>query len=381
MLLTVKVKLLPNSEQKQQLLATMEAFNKACDMVSVDAFACRCFNKFAIQAKLYRRIREEFRLSAQLTVRCISKVVESYQTDIMNIRERNKRKAPDMPKEELVVHTFRPHSAMVYDQRILSWKGLDNVSITSLDGRLIIPTVVRGKYAPLEMSRVKGQADLIYIDGRFYLCVIVDVPEEAPITPDGYLGIDLGVVNLAVDSDGNTYEGKRVEESRQKYGLLKAKLQGVGTKSAKKHLVKVSKKESKFKADENHRISKAVVSLAKGTGRGIALEELTHINARSTVMKAQRDSRSKWAFSQLRKFIAYKAALAGVPLVIIDPRNTSRQCSACGHIDEKNRPTRSDFCCVSCGHSENADLNAAKNIRNRAAIIQPMVVRRAGEAA
>ena len=67
--------------------------------------------------------------------------------------------------------------------------------------------------------------------------------------------------------------------------------------------------------------------------------------------------------------------LAGVPLVIIDPKNTSRQCNVCGHIDEKNRPTRSEFCCVSCGHSENADLNAAKNIRNRAAIIQPMVVR------
>ena len=118
-----------------------------------------------------------------------------------------------------------------------------------------------------------------------------------------------------------------------------------------------------------------MVSLAKGTGRGIALEELTHINVRSTVRKAQRDSRSKWAFSQLRQFIAYKARLAGVPLVIIDPKNTSRQCNVCGHIDEKNRPTRSEFCCVSCGHSENADLNAAKNIRNRAAIIQPMVVR------
>jgi len=118
-----------------------------------------------------------------------------------------------------------------------------------------------------------------------------------------------------------------------------------------------------------------VVSQAKGTGRGIALEELTHINVRSTVAKAQRDSRSKWAFSQLRLFIAYKAMLAGIPLVIIDPKNTSRQCSACGHIDEKNRPTRADFRCVCCGHSENADLNAAKNIRNRAAIIQPMVVR------
>ena len=111
------------------------------------------------------------------------------------------------------------------------------------------------------------------------------------------------------------------------------------------------------------------------------MEELTHINVRSTVAKAQRDSRSKWAFSQLRRFIAHKAMLAGVPLVIIDPRNTSLQCSACGHIDKKNRPTRSDFRCVCCGHSENADLNAAKNIRNRAAIIPPIVVRPAGEAA
>ena len=346
MLLTVKVKLLPNNEQKQQLLATMERFNEACDMVSVDAFACRCFNKFAIQAKLYRRIREEYRLSAQLAVRCISKVVESYKADITNIRERNKRRKADEPVIELAVHTFRPHSAIVYDQRILSWKGPDMVSITALDGRLIIPAVVGGKYAPLEMSRVKGQADLIYVDRQFYLCVIVDVPEEAPITPDGFLGVDLGIVNLAMDNDGHAFEGQQVEENRQKYGLIKKKLQGVGTKSAKKHLKKVSKKESRFKADENHRISKAVVSLAKGSGRGIALEELTYINVRSTVRKAQRDSRSKWAFSQLRQFIAYKAMLAGVPLVIIDPKNTSRQCSACGHIAKANRPTQSEFCCV-----------------------------------
>jgi len=182
MLLTVK--LLPNSEQKQQLLATMEKFNEACDLVSEEAFACRCFDKFSIQAKLYKRIREEYRLSAQLAVRCISKVVESYQADIANIRERNQRRKADEPVIELTVHTFHPHSAIVYDQRILSWKGLDKVSITSLDGRRIIPIVVGGKYAPLEMSRVKGQADLIYVDRQFYLCAIVDVPEEAPITPD-----------------------------------------------------------------------------------------------------------------------------------------------------------------------------------------------------
>ena len=82
---------------------------------------------------------------------------------------------------------------------------------------------------------------------------------------------------------------------------------------------------------------------------------------------------SGWAFHQLRAFIEYKAELAGIPVVKVDPRNTSRTCNACGHCDKANRQSQSQFVCRSCGHSDNADYNAAKNIRDRGYVNVPMV--------
>jgi len=72
-----------------------------------------------------------------------------------------------------------------------------------------------------------------------------------------------------------------------------------------------------------------------------------------------------WSFNQLRQFIAYKTALAGVQVVYVDPHNTSRTCPACGLVDARNRPTQARFQCVSCGLAGLADLIAAENIRVR----------------
>jgi transposase len=69
----------------------------------------------------------------------------------------------------------------------------------------------------------------------------------------------------------------------------------------------------------------------------------------------------------------YKAILAGVPVIFVDPRNTSRECDSCGHTDKKNRKTQSEFLCLHCGHSDHADRNAAKIIRKRALVNAPMV--------
>src|SRR5439155_1156300 len=99
-------------------------------------------------------------------------------------------------------------------------------------------------------------------------------------------------------------------------------------------------------------------------------EDLTHIRARITARKQQRSVLSAWAFHQLRFFLDYKCVDAGLPLVAVDPRNTSRTCPACGCVDKRNRTSQADFKCVQCGLSGHADLFAAENIR-RAAVSQP----------
>jgi transposase len=74
----------------------------------------------------------------------------------------------------------------------------------------------------------------------------------------------------------------------------------------------------------------------------------------------------------MRAFVQYKAQLAGVIVVAVDPRYTSQACNVCGYVDKRNRPDQATFCCVSCRHAAPADFNAACNIRDRAAVIQPM---------
>jgi IS605 OrfB family transposase len=341
--LTMQLKLLPLPAQADAMLRTMERFNAACDALAEVAFANRCANKFELQKLAYHGIRRDFGLAAQMTVRAIAKVVEAYKRD------------------KDIQPTFRPHGAIVYDQRILSWKGADRVSILTNDGRQIMPWVC-GAYQTATLERARGQADLIYRDGMFFLYVTVDVGDVPMGDPAEYLGVDLGLRNIAADSDGETFCGAHNASLRRRHARLRRKLQRKGTKSARRLLKARRAKEAGFARNVNHRISKIIVRKAKDTGRGIAVEDLKGIRDRITVRKPQRRAHSSWSFAQLRSFLTYKAALAGVPLIAVDPRYTSQTCPACGCIDRKNRPTRDRFVCISCAHAGASDTTAAGNI-------------------
>lgn len=355
MLLTVRTKLLTTPEQHDVLLQTMEVFNETCNFISEYAYTNRVFGKYDIHKHLYYEIRRRTWLSSEMVVRAIGKVAETYRTD------------------RHTTHVFDLHGPAVYDQRVLSYKAADQISIWALGGRIRVP-IRYGEYRKLDLKRVRGQADLFYVKGTFYLMIVVDIPEDDALDCDnGFLGVDLGIVNIATTSDGKTFSGDKCTSVRKHYAELRSGLQSVGTRSAKNRLRKISGRESRFKTDTNHCISKTIVETAKGTDRAIAIEDLTGIRNRGTVSKAVRESIGKWAFYQLRKFIEYKAKLSGLLVVAIDPRDTSRRCSECGHIDKANRKSQSSFVCLECGHTEHADINAAKNISLRAAVNQPIV--------
>jgi IS605 OrfB family transposase len=146
------------------------------------------------------------------------------------------------------------------------------------------------------------------------------------------------------------------------------KCRGTRPKNIRRALRRTKRRESRFRRDVNHCISKILVQLAKDSGRGLACEELTHIRTRTRLRRGQRARMSGWAFRQLRQFSAYKAKWAGVPVQAVDPANTSRTCHLCGHCAKGNRPTQALFRCLQCGHTEPADLNAAHMIRARALV-------------
>ncbi len=353
------LKLAPSPEQQTALLETLHAFNDACNMIAGVAYENRLANKFKLQKLVYAVVRKEFRLSSQLAIRAISKTAEAYKRD-KSIRP-----------------VFRREGAMTYDERVMSFKELTTVSLLTISGRVLVPFRI-GAYQAARMESIKGQADLLYLKGTLYLAVTLDVPESSPIEASGTLGVDLGIVNLATDSTGESFSGQAVEQNRKRHHALRQRLQKRGTKSAKRHLKKLSGKQARFQKNTNHIISKRIVQKASTNGQAIAIEELRHIRQRtdSTVRRSQRNRHSNWSFRQLRSFLSYKAALAGIPLHIVDPRNTSRTCSVCGHCTKANRTSQAAFCCQACGHAMNADINAAINI-SRASVMVPIAVGRA----
>lgn len=363
MKLTLQTQLLPERDHAARLKATVERFNDAANWTAGEAFARKLSNKVELQKVVYREIRERFGLSAQMAVRCIAQVCEAYRRD------------------KLIRPVFRPHAAVPYDQRLMSFKGPDRVSLLTLSGRVLVP-VVMGKYQADRFTNAKGQCDLVLRDdGKWLLLVTVDLPEGTiPPTTD-FIGIDLGISNIATDSDGGSMSGEKVEKARRKYGDRRKDLQKAATKrsqsgkrprSIRRKLARDKAKESRYKRDVNHCTAKEYVELARRTGRGIALEDLTHIRGRVTARGG--DGRNRlhgWSFAQLRTFIEYKAVAAGVLCVPIDPAYTSQTCAECGYCDRRNRKTQATFRCIHCGHCDNADVNAARNIRARAIVMRP----------
>jgi putative transposase len=366
--IVVQVQLLPDARQAPALESALRAVNEAANLVSAVAFDRRVFREYALRKHVYGDLKDRG-LGAQAAQHVIKKTCHAYQTLRANIRAGNlgnpgsKRRV----KAESKPITFRPDAAQPYDDRCLSWQ-LDTrtVSIWTTSGRL------RGVRFACSADALKtlalyrqGESDLVHRDGRWFLMATCDVPEAGQYEPDGFLGIDLGIANIATTSDGEIMAGRTVNRYRRRQLSLRRKLQAKGTKSAKRLLKKRARKEARFARDINHCIAKKIVTEAERTSRGIALEDLTGIRDRARLRKPQRVTLSSWAFAQLGSFIGYKALRAGVPAVYVDPAWTSRTCADCGHADKRNRVSQARFTCRGCGVVAHADRNASRNIAAR----------------
>ena len=215
-------------------------------------------------------------------------------------------------------------------------------------------------------SRPIGETDLIYCDGKWFLHATIEAPQVPLIEPvKGFLGVDMGIVNIATTSTGEKASGARLNSYRKRQVRLRKRLQAKKTSSARRLLKKRRRKEARFATDIDHQISKRIVAEAERTGCGIAVEELTGIRDRVRLRKPQRAALNTWAFAQLGSFLAYKAKQAGVAFTEVDPAYTSQMCSTCGWVDKKNRRSQAVFECGRCGFVGHADHNAALNIAAR----------------
>ncbi len=228
MKLTAQVKLLPTPQQALALQRTLEAANAACDFVSKQAWQSKTFKQYDLHHLCYKEVRAQFGISAQVTVSVIAKVADAYKLD-----KDTRRK-------------FKPTGSVAYDDRILSWRMSDSmISIWTVEGRLRIPFVCGERQRELLNSRL-GETDLVMFRDKFFLSATCAVEEAELQEVKSALGVDLGVTNIAVDSDGDIHAANHINNVRHRHRRLRSKLQAKGTRSAKLKLKKLSGKERRF---------------------------------------------------------------------------------------------------------------------------------------
>jgi IS605 OrfB family transposase len=352
--------------QDAALATTQRAFNEAAAWIAQVCWDEDIANTNTAHHRVYGETRLTYGLGAQLAICARAKAVEA----IKAVKAKRRETCP----------RFGARGSVRYDARTYRLMSLDRVSLNTSDGRVVCRLLLGARQHAMlvDPEWEVGGADLVWRDGVYYLHVTQssEVPEVAGAAePEGgTLGVDLGITNHPTDSEGEHFTGKLVHLVRARYHLRRRRLQQCGTRNAKRRIRQMGQREARFQQDVNHCISKKLVQKTLVSRKAIALEDLSGIRERATVRREHRYERHSWAFSQLRQYLTYNAAWAGVPIHLADPWNTSRTCSTCGHCEKANRKSQESFLCQRCGFAANADYNAALNSsrKERAAVNRPM---------
>ena len=215
--------------------------------------------------------------------------------------------------------------------------------------------------------------------GRWFVSINTLREVEQSLHPSvSMVGIDVGVTSLATLSNGeqsidsiDAYRKTKTRLARLQRELARKKKFSRNWRKQNARVQKLHARSANLRRDALH---KATTAISKNHAM-IVIEDL-HVrgmsaSAKGTVQVPGRNVRAKaglntaildQGWSEFRRQLEYKQDWRGGRVLAVPPRNTSRTCSACGHTSPENRRTQADFCCVSCGHREHADVNAAKNI-------------------
>jgi len=326
------------------LLDTMRAYTTAFSISAQWGFENHTWNKVENHKATYRVVRESVPDLPSSLVQCARDCACEALKAV---------KCKSLPKR-------KPLAAMRYNQRVITVNLIHGIAtIASVKGR-IKATFSISEYHRQYLSWTITSSSLSY-DRRkrmFYLHVSVEHPDVKPVQEVRVLGIDRGIVNLAVCSDNTFFNSGRVKNVRAKFTRLRKELQSKGTRSAKRKLRRIAGRERRFVADTNHCISKQIVN---SDFTVFALEDLSKIRVQKRRNHEFNRNLNNWSFYELERFLRYKAEALGKRVLLVDARYTSQKCSVCGHTYKGNREG-SAFRCRKCGFQLHADLNAARNI-------------------
>lgn len=352
---TIRILLKPTKEQASALHETMKQFTESFNIVCHTGWEQHNGNAYTLHHLTYRDCKKALpNLVSDLHIQARQKAAETVKAAITREKKGLRTGCPQSilcpPRYNL--HTFT-----------LDWKkGIVNLATTQGRTKIVFSLP---KYAQYAVSRSTATADLIYRKDRFYLHVVIILPDIEFVANGKAIGVDLGVTRPAVSSNNCFHGNKHMKEVVKRTFRLRRALQAKGTKSAKRHLRRLAGREQRFRRDCDHVISSSIVKDIE-PGTTIVLENLTNIRNRVKVYHGEASRRlHSWSFAQLKGFLVYKTEAIGCQVVTIDPRKTSQRCSRCGYIYRGNRKSQSEFLCRKCGFHLNADLQASRNIRDK----------------
>lgn len=317
-------------------------------------------NAVAAQKALYYSLRARFpQLPAQFVCNALRDAAGAVRSWNSN-----------HPKRRWSLKASRRKPTVRFDLRTMGLRG-NLLTLSSMHGqkrqRFLLPPIPAWfdeRYPERRLQAVTLVLDPNDLVTR--LTLTFRIPKAEPVE-GRVLGVDLGMHALYKDSEGGEYRYPRVQRVRRRYAYDRRALQEKGTRSAHRRLKAMGRREERFIRDVDHCAAKR---LADTPGIGVmAFEDLAYIRRQARkgtkTGRRRRNMLNQWPFSQLQEFTAYKAAAKGIQVVMVDPAYTSQRCNACGYVDKRNRD-RARFDCLRCGHSDDADHNAALNIRDRA---------------
>lgn len=348
--LSVKCKLIVPVELRPEIDQTLQSFADACNQILEVAKQENCWNTTKLHHKVYHPVREATGLKANHVCQAIRRVIGNV-------------------KAVKQVHKFRPTSISLDARTFRYLEDSQTVGITLKTGRRNFKLSIGGYQIALLRGQSPTSATLNKTrQGDYYINIAVEIPTQPLKKTPKVIGVDLGRRDIASTNTGKNWDGSQLQATRAKFARVRASVQSKCTKSAKRLLRRLSGKESRFQKHVNHCISKALVQEAKETDSALAFEDLTGIRQRAKVRKAQRREHHSWAFYQLRAFVTYKAAIAEVPVVLVNPAYTSKTCNCCKVIGDRQGK---QFKCLNlnCGWIGDADHNGALNISALGAIV------------
>lgn len=322
---------------------TLETYSRAVQHCIDTAWRLDITSRSELHDACYYEVRDQYDLSAQLTCNVLQHAIETVK---------GADSKPDVQDAYPIRYNF-PRSATVKGD----WEEL---SLNTLQGRIRVPITIPNCYEEYLDWEV-CESTLYQDDGtqEYYFAFVFQTEVHPDPDQDGrVVGVDLGVNKTAVTSTGGFY-GTEVRDKREDWERQRAELQAKGTPGTRHRLQERGDRWKRFMTWKNHTISRRIVDKLD-PGDALVLEDLTHIrqgNGNEWV--------HEWAFRQLQEFLEYKAHLAGVRVVYVKPAYTSQDCNKCRSRDTYRPDNGGWFECHACGHSLDADLNAARNIAQR----------------